>query len=164
MPLNDRQTWALLRELDDPDHLEFPVDYDRPAALTRFKRLATRLNDRFHCTCTFDCHVEDASYFGTITIPKSATFSKEHITVTISNFGNLAVVTLGNPGTYNEEEEEGLFQRDDRQRIEDELKKVGYIVVSEHLLWTTYDGVADLASHYPGAHPPTWWTRFFDYL
>ncbi|MFJ6769915.1 hypothetical protein ACIQOV_02855 [Kitasatospora sp. NPDC091257] len=39
----------------------------------------------------------------------------------------------------------------------------GYIAVSEHLLWTQYDGASNLAAYNP-EHPPTWWGRFFDYL
>ncbi|WP_018566773.1 hypothetical protein [Streptomyces sp. PsTaAH-124] len=159
MPLDDQNTWALLRQLDDPQHMEFPHGYDHDATRARFEQLATRLNARFQCTCTVDRQVQDASHHGTIVIPATATDSAEHITVTISNFGNLAVVTLGNPGSYNEEEERELFQATDRLRVEEELESLGYTVISEHLLWTGYDGVSDLVSYYP-----TWWIRFFDYL
>lgn len=42
-------------------------------------------------------------------IPATATHSAEHLTVTISNFGNLAVVTVGTPGSHKQEEERDLL-------------------------------------------------------
>ena len=164
MHLDDQRTWALLRRLDDPDHMDVPRGYDHVAARARFEQLASRLDERFHCTCTVDRQVQDASHHGVIVIPQNATHSGEHITVTVSNFGNLAAVTLSNPGSYDEDEERELFQATDRHRVEDALEALGYIAISEHLLWTRYDGVSDLASYYPPEHPPRWWTRFFDYL
>ncbi|WP_398859195.1 hypothetical protein [Streptomyces chengmaiensis] len=52
MPLDDQPSWALLRELDDPDHLEFPRGYNHTASRARFNQLADRLNLRFDCICT----------------------------------------------------------------------------------------------------------------
>jgi hypothetical protein len=164
VPLDDQRTWALLRELDDPVYLEWPRDYDRVAARARFNQLAAGLDRRFRCLCTVDRDVQDASHHGTVVIPAGATASTEHLTVLVSNFGDLAVATLGNPGSYDEEEERELFHGDDRRHIEDELRTHGYVAVSEHPLWTTYDGVSDLASRYSPDNPATWWIRFFDYL
>lgn len=164
MPLDDQSAWTLLRDLDDPDHLEHPRDYDYTTTRAKFNQLATRLDRRFHCSCAVDRHVQDASHHGVIVIPATATASADHITITVSNFGDLAAVTLGNPGSYDEQEEEELFHSDDRHRIEDELHALGYHAVSEHILWVRYDGVSGLASHYPPERPPAWWIRFFDYL
>ncbi|MEU8976488.1 hypothetical protein AB0D11_46360 [Streptomyces monashensis] len=164
MPLDDQSTRALLRQLDDPQHMEFPRGYDPDATRARFEQLAARLNARFQCTCIVDRQVQDASHHGTIVIPATAADSAEHITVTISNFGNLAVVTLGNPGSYSEEEARELLHATDRLSVEEELEALDYTVISEHLLWTRYDGVSGLVSYYPPEYPPTWWTRFFDYL
>ena len=164
MPRDDQPIWALLRDLDDPDHMEFPRDYDHAEARAGFDRLAARLDERFRCTCSVDRGVQDASHHGTIIIPATATAGGEHITVTVSNFGGLVAVTLGNPGSYDEDEEDLLFESVDRRRIYDELEALGCIAVSEHLLRRRYDGAGDLAAYYPRQHPPTWWTRFFDYL
>ncbi|MFI8320686.1 hypothetical protein [Streptomyces sp. NPDC085529] len=164
MPLDDQSTRALLRRLDDPQYMEFPRGHDARATRARFEELAARLDARFQCTCIVDRHVQDASHHGLIVIPAAAAAGAEHITVTVSNFGDLAVVTLGNPGSYNEEEERELFHATDRLRVEEELEALGYDVISEHLLWTRYDGVSDLVSFSPPEHSPTWWTRFFDYL
>lgn len=144
--------------------MEFPRGYDHNATRSRFEQLTARLDARFQCACTVDRQVQDASHHGTAVIPATATDSTGHITVTISNFGSLAVVTLGNPGSYNEEEERELFHATDRLRVGEELEVLDYTVISEHLLWRRYDGVSDLVSSYPPEHPPTWWIRFFDYL
>ncbi|WP_216586928.1 hypothetical protein [Streptomyces brasiliscabiei] len=160
MPLDDRPVRDLLRQLDDPDHLEFPRGYDHAAARARFDRLAIRLDRRFRCICSVDRGVQDASHHGTIVIPDTAAASGERITVTVSNFGNLTAVALGNPGSYDEDEESILFETADRRRIEDELEALGYTAVSEHLLRARYDGVGKLGS----SVVRTWWDRFFDYL
>lgn len=164
MPLDDQHMWSLLRELDDPDHMEFPRGYDRTATRTRFDQLAARLDQHFHCTCSVDRGVQDASHHGTIRIPATATASGDHITITVSNFGDLVAVTLGNPGSYDQGEENLLFEAADRHRIDGELEALRYVPISEHLLWTRYDGASNLAAYYPPEHPPTWWIRFFDYL
>ena len=153
MPLDDQRTWALLRELDDPDHMEFPRGYDHTAARARFDRLADRLDQRFRCTCSVDRGVQDANHHGTVVIPATATDSGDHVTITVSNFGSLVAVTLGNPGSYDEEEEDVLFETADRHRINDELEELGYIAVSEHLLWTRNDGVSNLGTSF---QPRTW--------
>ncbi|MEU1182499.1 hypothetical protein ABZ464_33630 [Streptomyces sp. NPDC005820] len=92
MPLDDQHVWDLLRHLDDPNHMECPRGYDHAAARARFDRLATRLDQRFRCTCSVDRGVQDASHHGTIVIPDTAAASGERITVTVSNFGNLTAV------------------------------------------------------------------------
>ncbi|MCX4850434.1 hypothetical protein OHB19_34835, partial [Streptomyces sp. NBC_00893] len=100
--------------------------------------------------------VQEASYHGRITIPVAATASADFITVTVSNFGNLAVVTLGNPMSYDEEETDYLLDPDDHSRITGSLSGLDYITVPEHLTWADYDGVLDLRSH-----ARSWFDRFF---
>ncbi|MEU1185783.1 hypothetical protein ABZ464_50895 [Streptomyces sp. NPDC005820] len=164
MPLDDRHILALLKDLDDPDHTEVPRHYDHAEARARFDKLAARLEQQFHCICSVDRGVQDASHHGTIVIPAAATASGDRITITVSNFGNLVAMTLGNPGSYAEDEERLLFESTDRRRVDDELEALRYVAVSEHLLHERYDGVGNLAARHPRKHPPTWWDRFFDYL
>ncbi len=164
MPLDEQQTWAMLRELDEPDHWETPHDFDSQTSRTRFELLAARLDQRFDCSCDVDRHVQDASHLGRIVIPASATSGPDHLTVTVSNFGGLVAVTLGNPGSYDEAEEQALFSPEDRRRVEDELETLGYLLVSEHPLWTKYTGISGFDALYPPDRPPSWWDRFFDYL
>ncbi|MGW5704482.1 hypothetical protein [Amycolatopsis japonica] len=164
MPLDEQQTWALLRELDEPGHWEVPHDFDGPAARARFERLAERLERLFDCSCEVDRHVQDASHLGRIVIPADATAALDQVTVTVSNFGGLVAVTLGNPGSYDEDEEREFFPAQVRRQIEDELEALGYLPVSEHPLWTKYTGISGFDALYPPDRPPSWWDRFFDYL
>ena len=105
MPLDDQQAWALLHQFEDPDRLEIPRGYDHTAARARFDQLADRLEHAFGCVCHVDRGVQDASHHGTIVIPEDATSSPDHITITVSNFGDLVAVTLGNPDCYDADEE-----------------------------------------------------------
>ncbi len=164
MPLDEQQTWALLRELDEPGQWEFPDDHDHAEARARFDRLVARLDRRFGCSCAADRQVQDASHLGTIIVPATATTAPAPLTVTISKFGRLAAVSLGNPGSYDEDEERALFPIHDRRRIEEELQTLGYHPVAEHLLWTRYNGISGFDALYPPDRPPSWWARFFDYL
>ncbi|MGY6652711.1 hypothetical protein ACXIZN_11130 [Amycolatopsis sp. TRM77291] len=164
MPLDEQQTWALLRELDQPGHWEVPHDFDGPAERARFERLAERLGHRFGCTCEVDRNVQDASHLGRIAIPASATSAGDLVTVTVSNFGGLVAVTLGNPGSYDEDEEREFFPAPVREQVEDELEALGYLPVSEHPLWTKYTGISGFDALYPPDRPPSWWDRFFEYL
>jgi hypothetical protein len=163
MPPDNQRAWVLLRELDDPNYLESPRGYDHAAVRARFNELTIRLNRTFDCTCEVDHDVQDASYHGTITIPDSATASSDHITVIVSNFGNLIAVTLGNVGDYDADEEGELLHPDDKDQIDHMLEDLGYVAISQHLLETAYDGTNEsLKAAYPGREP-TWWIRYFDY-
>jgi hypothetical protein len=104
MTLDKQHVWTLLRDLDDPDHMESPHGYDHAATRARFDKLARPLDQRFDCTYSADRDVQDASHHGTIIIPATATASRDHITVTVSNVGKLVAATLGNPGSYDHDE------------------------------------------------------------
>ncbi|GAA2669079.1 MULTISPECIES: hypothetical protein [Actinosynnema] len=158
MPLVDGSAWALLRELDDPVHLEFPRDYDHGVERARFERLVVGLARRFGCACAVDRNVQDASHHGDVGVPAGATAGGEPITVRVSNFGGMAVVSLGLPGGGDEREEPALFDGGDRRAVEEELGVLGYRVIPRRLLRERYDGVVP----FPGG--ATWWIRFFDYL
>ncbi|MGH4034026.1 hypothetical protein ACQB60_34415 [Actinomycetota bacterium Odt1-20B] len=163
MTLDDQSARALLRQLDEPDRKCFPRAYDHAAVRARFDRLAGGLDRQYQAACTVDRHVQDGSHHGTIRIPATVTACGNNITVTVSNFGNLAAVTFDDPGRYDGGEESELSQAVDRKRVDNELEVLGYVTLSEHLLGTRYDGVTDL-SYFPPEHRPTWFTRFFDYL
>ncbi|MGC0415906.1 hypothetical protein [Embleya sp. AB8] len=165
MPLDDAHAWALLRELDDadPDFMEIPRGYDHAATRARFEQLVVRLNRRFGCHCVVDREAQDCSHHGTIVLPAEVTTCRGQVVVTISNFGNLAAVTVHNAGDLLNEEHE-VFHAD-RDRIEAELDALGYVSIPARLLKTKYDGVSELASYHPPSrrNPVIWWTRFFDY-
>ncbi|MFU8873021.1 hypothetical protein [Micromonospora sp. SL4-19] len=157
MPADDAQLWQLLHSLDDPNHLEFPANYDHRRARTRFNHLAERLDRDFGCQCDVDRHVQDASFHGRIDIPAAATTTGERLVIVISNFGDLAVLAVENPGVWDDEEAAQVLHPDDTSRIHKALDDLGYTLIPEEPLWNRYDGVC-------GPAISTWWVRYFDYL
>jgi hypothetical protein len=109
--LSEPELWALLRELDVPRHLEYPRGFRWRAARAKFDELVELLNRAFDCTTDVDRTAQDSSCFGRIVIPAAATASGEHLTICVSNFGDLAAPTLGTPDSYSEEESQLLFDR-----------------------------------------------------
>lgn len=162
MPADDAQLWQLLRALDDPDHLEVPAGYHHRRARARFDQLAQRLDTAFGCQCDVDRNVQDASLHARINIPIAATATGHPLVVLISNFGDLAVLTVDNPGVWSDAEAAELLHADDAHRISTALADLGYTLIPEEPLWRRYDGAWK-----PGIFSPsdaTWWTRYFDYL
>ncbi|WP_058043845.1 hypothetical protein [Streptomyces roseifaciens] len=156
MNADQQHLWTLLRELDESDDAEFPRDYDHATARARFNRLVADIDEQFACTSTVERDVQEASYHGRITIPVAATASADFITIIVSNFGDLAVITLGNPMSYDKEETGYLLDLNDHRRINGVLSGLGYITIPEHLAWANYDGVMNLRSH-----ATSWFDRFF---
>ncbi|MFB6583728.1 MULTISPECIES: hypothetical protein [unclassified Streptomyces] len=151
--------WTLLRELDASGDAEFPRDFDRTATRERFGELVARIDAEFGRSCLDEQDVQEAAYHGRIIVPVAATASADFITVLVSNFGDLALITLGNPDSYDEEETEYLLDATDLGRITGILDGLGYRTVPEHLLWANYDGVLDLRSH-----ATCWLDRFFFWI
>jgi hypothetical protein len=108
---------SLLRNLDDPAHLETPDGYDPDETTERFEQLVARLEAQFACQCQVDRYVQDASHHGEIIIPADHTSSGQHIHIRISHFGNLAVYSPGNLGSYTDCEKHDLLPSEDRHRI-----------------------------------------------
>lgn len=107
--------------------------------------------------------MQDASLHASVSIPAEATATGHRLVIYVSNFGDLAVVTVDNAGAWNQREFEVLLSRSDHERIYNALDDLGYTVIPEELLWTEYQGRAPLGSH-DARYGPSWWTRFFDYL
>jgi hypothetical protein len=152
----------LLHALDDPDNLEFPAGYDHRRTRARFEQLALRLNSDFAGRCQVDREVQDASLHGRIDIPAEATATSRPLVVSISNFGNLAALSVDNPGAWTDAEAAGLLHPHDADRIHPALTDLGYTLIPEEPLWEPYDGAWDPAVFGPSA--ATWWIRYFDYL
>ena len=155
--------WVLLRSLDDPDHLEWPGDYDRVATRRLFDDLVDRLDAAFSCRCDADRHVEDASLHARVDIPAAATDSGERLVISVSNVGRLATVSVTNPGVLSDAEFEDLLAPSDASRMYTALDALGYQVVPEEPLWSDYDGPSALTA-VDARYGATWWTRYFDYL
>ena len=87
------------------------------------------------------------------------------VVVRVSRYGSLAVYELELFGVYDREETALLLDPHDRDRVELALVSTGHDIVPADLLWTKYDGVNDhWQTHFPNEPPPTWFTRFFDWV
>ncbi|MFC9325545.1 hypothetical protein [Kitasatospora sp. NPDC057015] len=156
MTTDEQHLWALLRDLDRSGGAEFPAGYDHAATRRRFDQLVADIDTLFSCVSKVERDAPETSYHGWIIIPVNATVSADFITVIVSNFGDLATVTLGNPVSYDQEETDYPFDSTDHGRITEVLTGLGYITVPEHLAWADYDGVMNLRSH-----ARSWFDRFF---
>jgi hypothetical protein len=152
---------ALLRELDDPEWLEWPRDYDRGAAGALFGDLVSRLEDDFATRCATERDTQDSSEYGRVTVPADATVCGTRIVVCVSKFGSLALVCADNPGAFvgtGEAQAEGELDAADLSRVNRALAHLGYAIVPEELLECDYDGPSRLPGH---VQRPSWWHRFF---
>ncbi|MBO1419930.1 hypothetical protein [Streptomyces sp. FH025] len=165
----DQQARELLNKADreqGPDHLEFPDSFDHPRAKAMLGELARHLDGAFSQPCAMDDHIQDASYHALVHIPGEATETGVGIGIRLSNFGDLAVITVEGPGVHDDLDDavaKGALAEADRRRVEAAVRGAGYALVPERLLHRPYDGVTPLAEFTPDT-PPTWWTRFFDHL
>ena len=158
---------AALHRFDEAGGLERPTGYDHAAVRTAFNALVARLDTEFETTCRADREIEDASLHGRIEIPVEALDGPAQLVVSVSNFGSMAVVSAENPGAYLDLTEaltDGAVDRQDLHALQRILAELGYLEIPEELLTRPYDGIGELAAHYPPDAPPDWWIRFFDYL
>ncbi|GAA2856422.1 hypothetical protein [Paenarthrobacter ilicis] len=162
MRIDSGDLWALLHQLDDPAHVEMPQGFDWEAARRQFDGLVFRLNAAFGSACGADRSVQDATYHAQVIVPAAATATGRNLVVRVSNFGGLAVLTLENPGAYDQEEFDALVHESDIARISKSLDAENYILIPEEPLWRPYDGCVPARVFLPSE--PSWWLRYFDYL
>ncbi|WP_392957586.1 hypothetical protein [Streptomyces sp. LN245] len=152
---------ALLRELDDPEWLEWPQHYNRGEAAALFGGLVTRLEGDFAARCTAEQDTQDSSEYGRVVVPGDATVCGTRIVVCVSKFGSLALVCADNPGAFlgtGDAQAEGELDGADLAKVNRALVELGYVVVAEELLELDYDGLSRLPRH---VGRPSWWHRFF---
>lgn len=152
---------ALLRELDDPEWLEWPRYYDRSGTARRFDELVARLQSDFGTRCTTERDTQDSSEYGRVVVPAEATLCGTRIVACVSKFGSLALVCADNPGAFlgtGDAQAEGELDAADLTQVHRALADLGYAVVPEELLERDYDGPGQLPSH---IQRPSWWHRFF---
>ncbi|WP_432084528.1 hypothetical protein [Streptomyces sp. WAC 04229] len=170
--LHLRRIRELLRESDDPSHLQVPAGYDVMAARRRFADLTGALEQRFGPSVTAG-GVQDASLYGYVSIPESAAAPGRPLWVMMSNFGPFVTAGTGKdwgtPGC-----EEGL----DTGFVTwlDELcTEIDCIFVPVGLLLEPYDGPTRLEDDWEeegeeeeadeGAPLPlAWWDRYFQFM
>ncbi|MFC6015657.1 hypothetical protein ACFP2T_05580 [Plantactinospora solaniradicis] len=162
MLADDTLLWRLLRFLDHADCLEVPANYQHRRTMARFNQLAQRLDRDFGRQCEVDRQVQDASFHGRIDIPATATGTLRRLVIVISNFGNLAVIAVDNPGVWTDKEAAQLLHPEDDTRIRRALADLTYTLIPEEPLWQRYNG-AWTPDNRP-ARVDTWWDRYFDYL
>ncbi|MFB7618593.1 hypothetical protein [Kitasatospora sp. NPDC056181] len=152
---------ALFCELDDPEWLEWPPDYDRGATGALFGGLVSQLEDDCATRCATERDAQDSSEYGRVTVPADATVCGTRIVVCVSKFGSLALVCADNPGAFigtGEAQAEGELDAGDLGRVNRALADLGYAIVPEELLECDYDGPSRLPRH---VQRPSWWHRFF---
>ncbi|MER6399278.1 hypothetical protein ABT263_25005 [Kitasatospora sp. NPDC001603] len=166
MTESEAKLLELLRELDDPEWLEWPRSFDGDEIAVRFGSLVDRLEGDFaaHCTTVAGRENQDSSEYGRIFVPGDATVCGTRIVVCVRQFGSLALVCADNPGAFlgtDEAQAEGELDGADLARVNQALVELGYVVVPEELLESDYDGPSRLPSH---VRRPTWWARFFGFF
>lgn len=152
---------ALLRELDDPEWLEWPQHYNRGETAALFSGLVSRLEGDFAARCTAEQDTQDSSEYGRVVVPADATACGSRIVVCVSKFGSLALVCADNPGAFfgtEDAQAEGELDGVDLAKVYRALVDLGYAVVAEEVLERDYDGPSRLPSH---VQRPSWWHRFF---
>ncbi|MCL7377659.1 hypothetical protein [Streptomyces sp. 35G-GA-8] len=152
---------SLLRELDDPEWLEWPRSYNRGEIGALFNVLVARLEDDFAAPCVSERDTQDSSEYGRVTVPADATVCGTRIVVCVSKFGSLALVCADNPGAFlgtGEAQAEGELDAADLDKVMGTLADLGYAVVPEELLECDYAGPSQLPWH---DRRPSWWDRFF---
>src|SRR5262245_20205171 len=134
-----------LRDADDPVRGERPKHFRLRQTARRFSALVEGLDRAFACRCDAEAYplVQDASFYGQVRIPASATAMGAEIHIRVSNFACLAVYGLEGLGAYSDAERDVLLDAADRDRVEDALTATGHVVLPEDVLWTDYDGTND---------------------
>ncbi|MGW1868928.1 hypothetical protein ACWCPS_25615 [Streptomyces mauvecolor] len=152
---------ALLRELDDPEWVEWPQEYNRSDTAALFDDLVARLEGDFTARCASERDTQDSSEYGRITVPAEATAYGTRIVVCVSKFGSLALICADNPGAFlgtEEAQAEGELDAADLGKVDQALADLGYAIVPEELVERDYDGPTRLPWH---VHRPSWWHRLF---
>ncbi|MFD8475164.1 hypothetical protein ACFV2E_24445 [Streptomyces globisporus] len=161
MVMSETELLALLRELDDPQRMERPLNYDRAASAIAFGGLVGRLEKDFGVQCEFERDTLHTSEYGRVRVPAEATVCGTRIVVCVSKFGSLAAVCADNPGAFlgtEDAREEGALDPGDLATVERALAEFGYVSVPEELLDSDYEGPI-APECFEG--DPTWWARFF---
>ncbi|MFE3270352.1 hypothetical protein [Streptomyces sp. NPDC059215] len=152
---------TLLRELDDPQWLEWPAAYDRYAVAARFGELVARLESDFGVPCMAEQDTQDSSEYGRATVPAEVTTCGTRIVVCVSKFGSVALVCAENPGAFlgtQEAQDEGELDAADLASVDRAVVELGFTVLPEQLVDSDQDGPS--RAHLYGQRP-TWWDRFF---
>jgi hypothetical protein len=159
--MSETDLLALLRELDDPEWLEWPENYDRGRARSLLDTLVARPEQDFATPCTAEHDTQDSSEYGRVVVPTQTTACGTRIVVCISKFGLLAMICAENPGAFlgiQDAQSEGELDAGDLATVDRALTDLGCVVAPEELIESDYDGSSRLPWH---VQRPSWWHRFF---
>lgn len=133
-------TKALLADLDDPDHLEYPPQFDYLAAQQRFESFISEIQHQTGMAFVKETGVsiQDATFHSQAILPGGI--------LRFSNFGNLIALAPGHQ-----------VPSDLMETLQFLAPDFDYRLVQTELLQHKYDGAA-------AADIRDWWTRFFDWL
>jgi hypothetical protein len=157
-----------LRALDDPIYAERPADFDEKRVRDKFLGLVAGIRRTFGASVTYEAGpplIQDASFFGDVTIPAQATESGVEIGVRTSNFGELATFFPTDPDVWDEPDStESLIDTGERRALEELLSQQGYEFVPLALLFADYDGANQALKDLRSGSRLNWWCRYFDWL
>ncbi|MCL8013390.1 hypothetical protein [Streptomyces sp. AS02] len=172
----------LMRELDDPAHLEYPEGYDWSAARQRFERLAGALERRFGPSVTSG-GVPDASLYGFVLVPAEATGTDRRLSVLMSNFGPFVTAGTGKEGGWGLPRGEAGLSDEFVAWLDELCTELGCVYVPAELVLEPYDGptlqedeeaeavLAALAAESGDEEedeeddlPPSWYDRYFQFM
>ncbi|RDD90239.1 hypothetical protein [Streptomyces parvulus] len=171
--LHQHRIRELLRESDDPSHLQVPARYDVTAARRRFADLTGALEQRFGPSVTAG-GVQDASLYGYVSIPESAGEPGRPRWVLMSNFGPF--VTAGQGTDWGTPGCERGLDTGFVTWLDELCAEIGCIFVPVGLLLEPYDGPTRLEDDdWEGEDeegeegedvslPPAWWDRYFQFM
>ncbi len=136
---------ALLRKHDDPRHLERPGDFDLDMSRDHFALLVSALRERFGSSCSSGL-AQDASFYGVIDVPASATGLGRPACVVMSNFGSHFVTAEAVAGEGGPGGDAGLTE-EFVTWLDGICAAVGCVFVPAELLREPYDGPSVLEAH-----------------
>jgi hypothetical protein len=169
-PRSETEFHELLRSVDEATHAEWPPDFDERQARAKFMRLVEATVREYGTSVRYEAGfplIQDASFFGDLTIPAEATRSGVEIEIRTSNFGELATVTLADRDLWDDPTAvSALLDEDDLRTVERLLSESGYEYVPLPLLRREYDGANHALKELYAAEGRrlSWWERYFDWL
>ncbi|MFM9696664.1 hypothetical protein [Streptomyces europaeiscabiei] len=127
---------TLLRECDDPHHLERPRDFDPKTSADRFADLTRAVGERFGPSCRSGLH-QDSSAYGRISVPVEATGLGLPLRVTLSNFGHFVIAETGD---WSQPDPARGLTEDVVTWLDEVCAAAGCVFVPVTLLQEPYDG------------------------
>jgi hypothetical protein len=131
-------------------------------------RLVQAIVEEFGASVTYEAGfplIQDASFFGDLTVPAEATRGGVAIGVRTSNFDELATTYVADPDLWDETgSAESSIDAADQRALEAVLAEAGYEYVPRAALLAKYDGANRPLKELHGNGDLTWWTRNFDWL